>query len=415
MSAASLKGMTTSDATSDRARGVLRQLLAHCRAENWAGYDPYDALNSRLFSAVPLLDHRLPRLVLTQALKRSPVNIRRFALVPKTQNPKGLALFLTALLKLRDGDIAERERLIDSLIGQLKALRSPNAPHWCWGYSFAWQTRTLVVPRGTPNLVCTVFVANALLDAYEQSGDASLLEIAKSAATYIASDLYAVEGDAVGFRYPTPQSFPGIHNANILGAAFLCRVYAQTRAEGLIDPAMRAARYSADRQQPDGSWVYGDLQTQQWVDNFHTGYNLSGLRAIGFHLNTSEFDDRIRRGFEFYHRHFFREDGAPRYFHDRTYPIDIHAVAQSLITLREFSYLDDRSSAQADAVFDWAIAHMWDERGYFYYRVLPWCVIRTSYMRWSQAWMCVALATFLESGKTAARMPAADNALHPVL
>ena len=36
--------------------------------------------------------------------------------------------------------------------------------------------------------------------------------------------------------------------------------------------------------------------------------------------------------------------------------------------------------------------HMWDERGFFYYRVLRLGTIRTSYMRWSQAWMLLALA-----------------------
>ena len=40
---------------------------------------------------------------------------------------------------------------------------------------------------------------------------------------------------------------------------------------------------------------------------------------------------------------------------------------------------------------------MWDERGFFYYRVLRFGTIRTSYMRWSQAWMLLALATLLES------------------
>ena len=40
------------------------------------------------------------RLVLTQALKRSPIDIRDLALVPRTQNAKALGLFLASLLKL---------------------------------------------------------------------------------------------------------------------------------------------------------------------------------------------------------------------------------------------------------------------------------------------------------------------------
>ena len=76
---------------------------------------------------------------------------------------------------------------------------------------------------------------------------------------------------------------------------------------------------------------------------------------------------------------------------DRTYPIDIHCVAQSLITLAAFRGLEPRAERLAQSVLDWAMKRMWDKRGFFYYRVLRAGTIRTSYMRWSQAWMLHAL------------------------
>jgi len=131
----------------------ILQLLAYCQANDWAGYDPYDAVNSHVFAALPFLNSRLPRLFLTQALKRSPINIRRFLRIPKTQNPKAIALFLSAFLKLsRTGGVNAGE-LVESMIERLIALRSQGVPDWCWGYSFPWQTRTIVVPSGAPNLV----------------------------------------------------------------------------------------------------------------------------------------------------------------------------------------------------------------------------------------------------------------------
>ncbi len=135
-----------------------------------------------------------------------------------------------------------------------------------------------------------------------------------------------------------------------------------------VGPALQVARYSASRQRDDGSWYYGELASQQWIDNFHTGYNLTSLRAIGRNLGTSEFEPHVRRGFEFYRNHFFREDGAVRYFHNRTYPIDIHCVAQSLLTLIEFQDLDPSNLDLVRLVYAWAMKHMWDERGFFYYR-----------------------------------------------
>jgi uncharacterized protein YyaL (SSP411 family) len=286
--------------------------------------------------------------------------------------------------------------LLSALLEHLIALRSSD-DNWCWGYSFPWQTRTTLIARGAPNLVCTTFVAMALLDAYEVSGDSRWLDMAVSAAEYVSGRLYWSDGASAGFAYPTPSQRAPIHNANFLGAALLCRVSRLSGRSDLVAPALHVARYSAERQRKDGSWAYGEAASAGWVDNFHTGYNLCALRTIDGNLGTREFEPNVRRGYDFFLRHFIRADGAPRYFHDRTYPIDIHSVAQSIVTLTELQDLDSRSLQLADKVFRWAMAHMWDERGFFYYRVQRLCTIRTSYMRWSQAWMLAAMARLVPS------------------
>jgi hypothetical protein len=390
----------------DDAKVTALKLVAYCRANDWAGYDPYDALNSRVFTALPFLNSGLPRLVLIQALKRSPVNIRRLALIPKTQNPKAIALFLMAFLKLSKLGTPGQEDLIGLMIERLIALRSRATAYWCWGYSFPWQTRTIVVPRGAPNLVCTSFAANALLDAYEQRQESRCLSMAVSAAEYIMNELYWTEGSSVaGFSYPLASLRDQIHNTNLLGAALLCRVYKHTGEPKFLGPAFRVARYTAALQHEDGSWDYGEAPTQRWIDNFHTGYNLCALQSICRYAETTEFEPCIRRGFEFYRAHFFREDGAARYFHNRDYPVDIHCVAQSIITLLTLRELDPGNVRLAHSVFRWAMNHMWDDRGFFYYRVLRSCTIRTSYMRWSQAWMLLAISTLLDESNVAVKHP----------
>ena len=374
----------------------ILKLLAYCRASNWAGYDPYDAVNSKAFAALPFLNSRLPRLVLTQVLKRSPINIRRLLLIPKTQNPKAIALLLSAFLKLSRIGVPEAGDLVELMIERLIALRSQGVPYWCWGYSFPWQTRTIVVPRGVPNLVCTTFVGNALLDAYEQRQDTRCLSMAVNTAEYILDELYWTDGNSVaGFSYPIPHLRNQVPNANFLGAALLCRVYKLTSELKFLGPALRVARYAAAKQHADGSWEYGEAPSQRWIDNFHTGYNLCALQSIGRHAETTEFESCLRRGLEFYRAHFFREDGAPRYFHDHTYPVDIHCVAQSIITLLALKDLDPSNVVLARSVFQWAMNHMWDERGFFYYRVLRFFTIRTPYIRWAQSWMLLAMSALL--------------------
>lgn len=397
------------------AEDATQKLLDYCRCNDWAGYDPYDALNSRIFGILPFLDSDFPRLALTQALKRSSINLRRLLLVQKAQNPKAMGLLLSAFVKLSGAGFLDAEPLAGLMIERLIALRSPGTDYWCWGYSFPWQTRKDIVPRWAPNLVCTAFAANALLDAYENFQDSRCLEMASSAAEYILNELYWRRGETVaGFSYPRADLQVQVYNANFLAAALLCRVYRHTGEKRFLDPALTAARYSAAMQFFDGSWTYGEMRTQQWIDNFHTGFNLCALRSIGRSVGTTEFDACLRRGLDFYRSHFLCEDGAVRYFHNRTYPIDIHCVAQTIITLMELEDLNPACVTEAQLVFQWAMGHMWDERGFFYYRRLRHWTNRISYMRWSQAWMLLAMATLLSRPGEAVTLSQSLQAAAPV-
>jgi hypothetical protein len=353
-------------------------------------------LNSQLFALTPMASSRIARLALTQLLKRSPVNLRSVLGVRPQPDPKATALFVSAYVKRAKSDDESSRATARSLADRLLSLRSPSTSYWCWGYSFPWQTRKELVPRFSPNLVTTVFAANALLDAHELGLGQDCLTAAVSAGDYITRELYWEDRDHAAFAYPRPDIRIPVHNANLLGAALLCRLATLTGERSSVDVALRVARYSARSQKPDGSWPYGVAATQQWIDNFHTGYNLCALRSIAAALQTDEFDGVIRKGFSFYSDRFFTPGGVPKYFHDRTFPIDIHCVAQSLITLGAFRDLDRRADAVAKSVLDWAMANMWDDRGFFYYRVLRALTIRTPYMRWSQAWMFVALLTLVE-------------------
>jgi hypothetical protein len=383
--------------TPDQMRVLINKLVDYCQTRDWAGYDPYDALNSKILEHFPLLNTRIPRLAFTQLSKRIPINLRPLFRVPKTQNPKAIALFLKSLIQLKGIGLLRDQGSIKTMVEKLEALRAEGNPYYCWGYSFPWQTKELLVPRGAPNIVCTVFVASALLDVYEDCHDQKCLLMAKSAAQYIANDLYWTNGDiSAGFGYPFPSTRIHIYNANFLGSALLYRVSHHTGDKSLLIPAVKVARYSASKQNADGSWFYGELSRQKWIDNFHTGYNLMALADIAKYGATTEFDECIQRGLDFYKAHFFREDGAPKYFHDSVYPVDIHSVAQSIITLVTFSDFAKDNIQLAHSVLAWALANMWNARGYFYFQKHRYYKVRISYMRWSQAWMLLALTSLLD-------------------
>jgi hypothetical protein len=376
-------------------KAALVRSLAYSEAQNWAGHDPYDALNSRMFGGHSERFPRVVRLVLTQALKHLPVNFRPLLGIPKTQNPKALGLFLSSFVKLSRNGLFDTGPWISSTLARIIGLRAPGTPYFCWGYSFDWQTRTKVVPRGTANLVCTCFVANALLDLFESQLNEQCLVMALSAAQYIVDELYWSDSlSSAGFAYPLPTTRGQIHNANFLAAALLCRIYKHTGETQWLCPALHVARCSAARQRCDGSWPYGEAPAQNWIDNFHSGYNLCALRSLSADASTAEFEVAIRRGFRFYRDHFFRR-GVAAYFHDRTYPVDVHSVAQSILTLLAFNDLDTGNIPLAVELFRWTMKHLWSEQGYFYYRMRPLITNRIPYMRWSQAWMVLALSALL--------------------
>lgn len=384
----------------DSAESVVRDLLEYCRMSDWAGYDPYDALNSRILQILPFLNFKVFRLILTQGVKRSPVNLRPLLLVSKSANPKGIALFLSALVRLSKSGRVKVDDLILPLTEKLLALRSSTDRRSCWGYNFDWQQRAAFVPKGSPNIICSTFAGNALLDACEISPAPSWLNSAVSSADFILDKFFWREGGTKAFFSYTLHRKDEIHNANLLGAAYLCRIGRITGEEKYIHFALDAARSTCHKQGEDGSWVYGEAPTQNWIDNFHTGFVLVALKRINEFADTEEFIPAIRRGFDFYRAHFLREDGAPRYYHNATYPIDIHAVAQSLITFTELSNLAEDGHTVTQKVLDWALANMWDTRGFFYYQKRPHLTVRTPFMRWSQAWMLFALSTLLMNSGT---------------
>jgi hypothetical protein len=377
-------------------RSAIDQLLAYCRENNWAGWDPYDALNSRFFRATPLRHSALARLVWTQLFKCSPVNFRRLVRVPKAENPKALAVFASAAIRLERLGLVEGG-LGKSLIARMTELRSAGFVELCWGYPFDWQNRHFLVAGHQPNIICTTFGGNALLDAYENYGVAPYLEGASSAADFIRTRLNR-SGDGASFCFSYTTVDRGqVHNANLLGAAFLARVWRHTGGEPLRREALAAARFSVERQRADGSWAYGEASNQQWVDGFHTGYNLVALKGLADVTGADWVVDSLERGLAYYLNHFFESDGRVKYFHDRTYPIDTHAIGQALITLCTLAEYDSRTLELAGTVCNWALENMRSPEGWFYYQKWPLWTNHINYMRWSQAWMLLGLSCHMEA------------------
>jgi hypothetical protein len=387
----------------DRVRGIsesLERLHEYCRREGYKGWDNFDGLNSSLFMRLPFRRSAALRLGWIQFFKHSPVNFRRVALVPKGYNPKGLALFVSGLV--RGERCEEAGRLAEILEGT--ASRSSSGVGW--GYNFDWQSRGGFTPAGTPNIVTTTFASNALLDLFQKTGEGRHLDAARSSCRFLLEDLVLHEDrDSLCLGY-IPGSSARVHNANMLGASLLARVYRLTGERVLLDKSRKAMAYSVRALRADASWPYGELVFHKFVDSFHTGFNLVSLGDWMDHAGEDLWRNELRMAHSFYLDTFWLDDGCPRYYHDATYPVDIHCSAQGIITCLKLARHDERSVRMARKIADWAIANMQDNQGFFYYQKTRLYTNRISYMRWSNAWMFYALSLLLEFMRD---NPAADS------
>lgn len=376
----------------------LNRLRKYCEAENFKGYDPYDGLNSRFFQFLPLISKkRIFRLAWIQFFKRSPFNLRRLVGIKRDFNPKGLGLFLTGYCNLYQVEPkGEYKAKIEFLVNKILELRAEGYSGACWGYNFDWQARAFFQPKNTPTVVASTFIANALLDAYNITGEKQLISVARSTCDFILKDLNRTYDDKNNFAFSySPMDKSVVFNASLLGSRLLSRVYSITREPELIEAAKKSVTYCCNFQRADGSWGYGTLPFHQWVDNFHTGYNLECISEYMSFSGDEFYKPNVKAGFEYYISTFFTKEGIPKYYNNSVFPIDIHAPAQMVITLVKLKKFKEQKKL-LDNVMEWTIKNMQSPKGFFYYQVNKYFSSRVSYIRWAQSWMFYALTTYIK-------------------
>lgn len=383
----------------------FKKLKRYCESQNYKGWDPYDGLNSKVFNALPLKHWDLARLAWIQGFKRSPVNFRKLLLVPKQYNAKGIGLFLSGYCNLYkiaengNNSFGSKEELFAKIVEMsnlLIKLQTKGYSGACWGYNFDWQARRLFLfPKYTPTVVATTFCASALFEAYEITKNEDYLEVALSSAKFVVNDLSRTpHNNGFLFSYSPLNGNNTVYNASLLGAKLLSIAYKYTKDDTYKELAYSAILAACEGQEKDGSWIYGLLPVQSWKDSFHTGYNLDAIQYYQDNTGDKTFAENIKKGFQYYIDNFFENDGTPKYYHDKTYPIDIHCPGQLAVTLATCNEFKNHSKL-ADKVMLWTIHNMQNKKGYFYYQLKQGVSSKISYMRWSNAFMFNALTSYL--------------------
>ena len=162
---------------------ILERVLDTARKDDFEGSSKHDALNARWLERLAG-SSRPRRLVATQLVMRSPVDVRNLVGVKKARNAKGLSLFSRALLSRyrttgEEHYAKEARDLLDWLIANPSPYTEAGGgdlPGMAWGYPYPWQDVGFFAPRNFANRIVSSFVGQALLDCYETLGDERYLD-----------------------------------------------------------------------------------------------------------------------------------------------------------------------------------------------------------------------------------------------
>ena len=188
------------------------------------------------------------------------------------------------------------------------------------------------------------------------------------------------------FSYSPLNGNNTVYNASLLGAKLLSLSYKHSGNKDYKKIAEQVVRAACEGQNNDGSWLYGLLPTQSWIDSFHSGYNLDAISTYQNCTGDDQFNLNLKKGLDYYIANFFETNGTPKYYNNKTYPIDIHCPAQLFVTLSKLDQFKMHKDL-ASKVINWSITNMQSNKGYFYYQLKKRWSSKIPYMRWSNAFM----------------------------
>lgn len=384
----------------------FKALKAYCEAENFAGWDPYDGLNSKVFQATPLKYWDVARLVWIQGFKRSPINFRKLLLVPKGHNAKGIALFLNGYCNLYEiankgceqfGTKEEILEKINELSALLLKIQNKNYSGACWGYNFDWQSKAFFLPTNTPTVVATAFCVEALIRAYEITKNDIYLNTACSSANFVISDLNRIPKPEGKFMFSySPLDDRAVYNASLLGSKILALIYKYTNKEEYKKLALSTAHTVCLEQNRDGSFPHSDQVRNLWRDSFHTGFKLECLEYCKKYCKDETLKPHIDKGFEYWLNNFFDHKTGFSYYYDRGMKktlVDLHCVSQAITTICKLNAVETHTDL-LNKITAWALEHMQSDKGYFYFQKNSKILNKIQYMRWPNAWMFYGMSYY---------------------
>jgi len=379
----------------------LSSLRKYVENQQFKGYDPYDTLNTK----IPITSFgKWPSAIAIQIQKRNPFNIRPIIGIKKEVNPKAFGLFLHAYSILHQvNPTQETEDQMSFFFNWLLKNNTKGYSGLCWGYNFDWASPVKVLKAHSPTIVVSGFIAKGIFEYYQATKDPKAIESLESIGKFAWNDLKRIsDSSGICMSYSTVQT-DCCYNASMLGAELYAMLYSVTKKEEYSNRALDMTKYVLAKQQPDGHWNYSidpvTGQEREQID-FHQGYVLDSLHYVQKYLKITnqEITKAIEHGLKYYREKQFLDSGQSIWRVPKKWPLDIHNQTQGILTFSRLQRYISSEAQFAKVIAKWTIENMQDNKGFFYYRNHPWYKIKIPYMRWSQAWMFLALSELERNG-----------------
>jgi len=385
-------------------REAVQRFLSWLENYGYLSYDQFDFWGSKLgvFSKKLYLKNKwlsAPLVLILQGLESFLPRTRVF-FAKKQRFAIGDAHFALGFMNLfqyfkKEEYLETAKQIVDIMLSYASTTPSGIG----WGYPYTWVTGRAVYSPGTPFITVTPYCFEALLEIHSLLGEEKYLNKALQAAKFAAYDLNEIvlSVDEVASGYG-PGDNSKVINANTYRAALLLKAYESFDQQEFKDRALKNINFVLKQQQSDGSWFYAD--NEFFIDNFHTCFVLKNLFKAYTILKDPGILESIKRGYEYYRRHLFREDGTPIHFSKQTAPkfrkIEMYDYAEG-IALGPLLKKDIEGAYEFSLqLANHLISVFQLKPGYFVTRITTFNTKnRVPYLRWPQAQLFYALTRLL--------------------
>jgi hypothetical protein len=412
------QAMPTGDAISE-SRRIVGEGIA--RFDAWldkngpASFDPYDVWGTKygvfarriyyekgriglpLVAPILLLDFVCP------SLRSWFVKKERFA----TADGQLTTAFLNLYQVTKDKKYLEKARRLGV---DMLNYSVPGYSGKCWGYPFDWQNNRGLWKRNTPYITCTPYCFAAYLGLYDATSEQRYLDIARSIATFVYTDLNDTPTgeDAAAASY-SPMDATKVVNASAYRAWVLFEADARFDLPEYKAKAQRNLNFILQSQRADGAWLYAtEGSGEGFIDNFHTAFVLKNLYKINQRLKNPAVDAAIKKGWEFYRRELFDANGLPKSFaiepRTQIVKLEMYNFAEG-ITLGALlkDFIPDAFTF-AESLANTLCSRYQRRQGYFVTRVFKTGFKHTfPFLRWPQAQLFYALTNLLYASQKGAQ------------